>query len=384
MLQPESSKSERIRVLRIIARMNVGGPAVQVSGLMRHLDNSKFDQRLLTGFCDLGEADYLDTAALDISAQRIDGLGRSLSLWNDWKAFTAIRSEIRTFKPHIIHTHTAKAGVLGRLASLSSGMSSKRVHTFHGHLLNGYFSRPVRRLVILIERLLAYSTDVLVSVGVRVRNELIAVGIGSSNKFRVVPPGLELNEVPSRIAARKLLELSEDDFVVSFMGRITQIKRPDRFLDAIDAAKHDIPELKCLIAGEGDLYQVTKDRAAELGLPVIFLGWRSDIEVILAASDVVMLTSDNEGTPLSLIQAGMIGVPAIATRVGSVEEIVKDLQGGLLVERSSYELALALVSLFRDRSILQSYGSFAMEWMNENYSVERLVADHEAIYRSLR
>ena len=172
-----------IRVMRIIARMNVGGPAVQVSGLMRGFNDVEFDQRLYTGFCADNEADYLDTAANDVKAVRIEGFGRRVSVSGDIRAFTSLVKAIRTFKPHIIHTHTAKAGFLGRIASIVSLQTSIRVHTFHGHLLNGYVGSIKRSIVVIAEKSLAIFTNQLLAVGDKVRQDLIQVGIGSKEKF---------------------------------------------------------------------------------------------------------------------------------------------------------------------------------------------------------
>jgi hypothetical protein len=168
-----------IRVMRIIARMNVGGPAVQVSGLMRGFNSTEFDHRLYTGYCASDEADYLDTVATDVNAVRIQGFGRRVSLGGDIKAFITLVKEIRSFKPHVIHTHTAKAGFLGRIASIVSLQRSIRVHTFHGHLLNGYFGSFKRSLVVIAEKSLALFTDELLAVGDKVRQDLLNAGIGS-------------------------------------------------------------------------------------------------------------------------------------------------------------------------------------------------------------
>ena len=167
----------QVKVMQIIARMNVGGPAVIVAELMRGLDKSEIEQILVTGFCDENEADYLDTVATDIKATRIAGLGRSVSIVADVNAFFGLVSLIRKYKPDVIHTHTAKAGVLGRLASLFAGRGAIRVHTFHGHLLHGYFNRPLTKVVILIEKFFAARTKVLIAIGSRVKDELLAAGI---------------------------------------------------------------------------------------------------------------------------------------------------------------------------------------------------------------
>jgi hypothetical protein len=194
--------------MRIIARMNVGGPAVQVSGLMRGFNSHNFDHRLYTGFCADDEADYLDTVATDVKATRIEGFGRRVSLGGDVKAFISLIKEIRSFKPHIIHTHTAKAGFLGRIASIVSLQPSIRIHTFHGHLLNGYFGAFKRRLVIAAEQVLAIFTHELLAVGVKVRQDLLAAGIGKLNKFGLMPPGLEISQLPNKAESQESYGLS--------------------------------------------------------------------------------------------------------------------------------------------------------------------------------
>ena len=377
------SQDRRIRVMRIIARMNIGGPAVQVSGLMRGLNATEFEHRLVTGYCAQDEADYLDTVATDITATRIKGLGRSISPLADLSSFVQIVKEIRTFRPDIIHTHTAKAGVVGRLASLVSGHQSIRVHTFHGHLLHGYFGSIKTHLVIVTERLLAFFTTHLLAVGKKVMNDLLAVGIGTSSKFSIMPPGLELRILPLRITACHELGLDPSKTYCAFIGRITQIKRPDRFLDVVFELKKRGSKMQFIVAGAGDLLNYCSDRVEKESLPVTFLGWREDIETVLAASDLLLLTSDNEGTPLSLIQAGMANLPIIATRVGSIPEIVVDASTGLLTDLSVPALVEAVEKLALDSRMRQTMGEAAHQYTMSRYSVERLVVDHQVLYRNL-
>ena len=182
--------AKKIKVMQIIARMNVGGPAVIVADLMRGLDKSEFDQILITGFCDSDEADYLDTVATDVKATRIGGLGRSVSPIADARAFLSLIATIKRERPDVIHTHTAKAGVLGRLAAMIAGSKATRVHTFHGHLLHGYFDGWKTKLVIAIEKYLARHTDHLIAIGNQVKNDLLAAGIGKPPQFKVFFPGL--------------------------------------------------------------------------------------------------------------------------------------------------------------------------------------------------
>ena len=377
------TRAKPIRVMRVIARMNIGGPAVQVSGLMRGFNPEEFDQRLYTGFCETNEADYLDSVAKDLSAIRIHGLGRSLNLQGDIKSLFSLAREIRSFRPHIIHTHTAKAGFLGRIASLLSLYPSIRVHTFHGHLLSGYFGNAKRRLVTLIERVLALFTDQLLAVGDKVMQDLVKAGIGNSQKFELMPPGLEINTLPSKKEAQAVFGVSSKSLQCVLIGRVTQIKRPDRFLDIVAEVKKRRIQIEFLMAGDGELLVACRERIAAEKLPVKVLGWQSDIERVLAAADIVILTSDNEGTPLSLIQAGMAALPVVTTNVGSIPEIVMDGITGIITTVDVMEMADALEKLAGDVGLRGRMGSAAQEFTMANFGVNRLVHDHEELYKRL-
>jgi glycosyltransferase involved in cell wall biosynthesis len=369
--------------MRIIARMNVGGPAVQVSGLMRGMNSTKFDQRLYTGFCAHDEADYLDTIATDVTALRIEGFGRRVSLSGDLNAFFSLAKEIRSFKPHVIHTHTAKAGFLGRIASIVSFHSSIRVHTFHGHLLYGYFGSFKRFQVVLAERILAMFSHQLLAVGDKVRQDLLAAGVGTLKKFSLMPPGLEIKDLPSKRITQDSYGLNPQNLQVAFIGRITQIKRPDRFLDvALEIKKLGIG-IEFFMAGDGELLNACRERIATEELPVKVLGWQSDIERVLAAADIVILTSDNEGTPLSLIQAGMSGLPVVTTRVGSVPEVVLDGVTGIITSLDVQEIANALEKLAKSAELRARMGAAAQQFTLSNFGVDRLVNDHELLYKKL-
>ncbi|MEY4152908.1 MAG: hypothetical protein RL470_967 [Actinomycetota bacterium] len=301
--------AQRIKVMQIIARMNVGGPAVIVAELMRGLDSSRFEQILITGYCDETEADYLDEVATDITATRIAGLGRSVSPIADLKAFFGLVRTIKTLQPDVIHTHTAKAGALGRLASIIAGRGAVRIHTFHGHLLHGYFAGWKTKLVVLVEKFFAKRTHHLIAIGTEVERELLAAGIGKASQYSVFFPGLPEPHTASKAEIRKRLELDPSAIYCTFVGRLTHIKRPDRLLDIAAAmVKREIP-IHFLIAGEGELFDSSKARATNENLPVTFLGWRKDIADLFAASDIAILTSDNEGIPLTLIQAAQAGLP---------------------------------------------------------------------------
>jgi len=369
--------------MRIIARMNVGGPAVQVSGLMRGFNSDHFDHRLYTGYCAEDEADYLDTVATDVKAVRIQGFGRRVSLGGDLKAFIFLVYEIRDFKPHVIHTHTAKAGFLGRIASIISLRPSIRLHTFHGHLLNGYFGPFKRSLVVIAEKFLALFTHQLLAVGDKVRQDLLNAGIGTKDKFGLMPPGLALRFLPDRQESRITLTLPAKSLHCAFIGRVTQIKRPDRFLDVVSEIKKRGVILDFFIAGDGELLDMCRERIKREDLPVTILGWQSDIERVLSTSDIVVLTSDNEGTPLSLIQAGMAGLPVVTTNVGSVPEVVLDGVTGIVTGLDVQEIADALEKLVNDKVLRTKLGAAAQEFTLSNFGVKRLVHDHEELYKKL-
>lgn len=369
----------------MIARMNVGGPAIQVTGLMRELDPARFDQQLFTGWCADDEADYLLTQAPDVTVTRINGLGRAIKPGDDLAAVRTLHQEIRNFQPHIIHTHTAKAGALVRPTAIASRSGALLVHTYHGHLLHGYFSPAKTRALIALERALAKHTARLVAVGAQVRDDLLSAGIGDAHQFSIIAPGLEFPAPPSRAQAREALGLSSSAIVISLIGRLTGIKRVDRFVEMAELVHAALPdcELQFLVAGDGDAGPTLTSMLRERDLPVTQLGWRTDISRILAATDVLTLTSDNEGTPISLIQAAMAGVPVVATNVGSVKDVVLDDQTGLLAEPTPQSLALHVCSLVENPELRRRLGSTAHEYAQGRYSVQRLAGDHEEMYEQL-
>ncbi|SVA28073.1 uncharacterized protein METZ01_LOCUS80927, partial [marine metagenome] len=212
--------------------MNVGGPAWQVSALVRGLDGGRFESLLISGEVDKDEADFLDLRDPGLPVLKIPSLGRSVRIWGDLRALLLIRRSIRRFRPDIVHTHTAKAGVLGRLAAASCQVPV-RVHTFHGHTLHGYFGRVVSWASKLIERVLARGTTVLVAVGEQVRDDLVKARIGRPDQYIVIPPGVETAEPSDQTLARSRLGLPAEVPVALFVGRLTAIKRPDRLIEAM-------------------------------------------------------------------------------------------------------------------------------------------------------
>ena len=369
-----------VRILRVIARMNVGGPAWQVSILTRGLNSSRFETRLVVGDVGDGEANFVELRDPDLPLVKIPALGRPVRLGDDLRAFVAIRREIRQFRPDIIHTHTTKAGVLGRLAAATCRVPV-RVHTFHGHLLHGYFKRVVSRALVIVEKFLSWRTTALVAVGERVRDDLVAAGIGRNDQYTVIPPGVALVDSHDRISARELLDLPQDAPVVLFVGRLTSIKRPDRLIAAMSIVHERNPDVILGIVGEGDLLEETRRLAEPLGSSVRFLGWQQNVAGLYIAADCVLLTSDSEGMPVTLIEAAMAGVPAVTTDVGSASEVVEDGVTGLVVAPAAEAVADGVIRLLDGGC--RWMGAAARERAEAEFAIGRLIGDHEALYERL-
>ena len=372
-----------IRVLRIIARMNVGGPAIQITGLMQYLPRSEFKQLLVTGYCSAEELDYLDENQIEIDVHKIMGFGRSISIWMDLQVFLALRRRIKYFDPHIIHTHTAKAGFLGRLASLTIRKKYFLVHTFHGHLLHGYFGSCKTKLVILAERVMSNYTDALISVGSRVMEELLAVNIGSSKKFLVFGPGIQLKELPPKKLAMEELNIPSEKYIISWIGRAVKIKAPERILEIARECKLRNLNVHFTISGDGPLLTDLKLKARELELPIQFLGWQSDIEKVLSFSDLVILTSENEGMPVALIQAQMAGIPVLTTDVGSASEVLVNGKSGFCIDYSAKDFVGKIETLINNPQMQKAFSEAGKKNAIEKFSRSRLVSDHANLYRRL-
>ena len=375
--------TRKIKILRIITRMNIGGPAVQIIGLMNNIDKERFDQRLVIGECLSNELDILYQGDFGFMPISIKHLGRKISPLSDLKALILIILEIRRFKPDVIHTHTTKAGVLGRVASILSFHKSKRVHTYHGHLLFGYFKGLKLNLLIALEKTLAIFTHRLVTVGIKVKNDLLKARIGNEKIYSVVNPGLELSNLPSKSEALKTLNLSEGQVYCSFIGRLTQIKRPDRMLEVVEELQRRGSKLHFIVAGGGELLQQSQEVSLAKNLPITFLDWYKDIEVVLTASDITLLTSDNEGTPISLIQSQMAGVVVVSTDVGSVSEIIKEGETGFLTTFLVSDIADKLEQLESDENLRIQMGIGAKTFATELFSIKNMVNKYQEIYLNL-
>jgi glycosyltransferase involved in cell wall biosynthesis len=383
------------RVARVITRLNIGGPSIQAIDLSRELRTSGFETCLVHGHLADGEGDM--TALLPLGDTRtvyIDDLVRPISPWHDLWAFWRIYRALRAWRPDLVHTHMAKAGSLGRLAALAynatrgAGRRARLIHTYHGHVFEGYFGSPSTRLVLSVERWLAKRTDALIAISPQVKEDLLRTyGVATEAQLRLIPLGFNLDRLLSvspqdRAHARPILHLPADAIVVTTVGRLTAIKQHVLFLDMAERLAKRSDRYVFLIVGDGDLRTALEARAGELGLGarVRFLGWRGDLEVVYGATDVFVLTSRNEGTPVALIEA----MAAVSTDVGGVRDVVTGPQLGTLVPfGDAAALAGAVAALADDPAHRGVVGLAGRSSVRERFHATRLIEEITSLYRQL-
>jgi glycosyltransferase involved in cell wall biosynthesis len=384
---------EPIRVLRIIARLNVGGPALHVSYLSSELDKIGYQTTLAAGKIGEGEGS-MESTALErgIHPVYVPTLQREISPFVDGIAVFQILRLIRELRPDVLHTHTAKAGAVGRVAAMLAGSARPPavVHTFHGHVLRGYFSPAKAEAFRRLESSLARVSDALVAVSPEVRDDLIGLGVAPPEKVVVIRLGLDL---AARTAVapgaadelRREAGVPADAFLVGWLGRLTEIKRPADLLEAF--ARVHVPQgAHLLVAGDGPLRADMEALAASLGIGdrVHFVGFRSDVGAVYAACDAVALTSANEGTPVSVIEALAAGRPVVSTDVGGVSDIVREGRSGFLVPAGDVDaISDRLMRLAADPDLRHAFGEAGRSDVVPRYSVPRLVSDVDSLYRRL-
>jgi len=380
--------------MRVIARLNMGGPALHVAYLTAGLRERGYDTTLVAGSLARGEDSMAFVAqGLDVDVVRIDELGREISPLRDLVATVRLARLIRRERPDILHTHTAKAGTVGRVAALLAG--SRRppivVHTFHGHVLRGYFG-PLRSMLFrLLERWLAARTTALIAVSPQVRDDLVALRVAAPECFVVIRLGIELGERVAgeqngRTESRRYLGIPDGRFAVGWIGRMTAVKRTDDVLLAFKRLRDDGVDACLCMVGDGPDREQLERRAHELGVvrDTLFLGYQEDVAPFYAAFDALVLPSSNEGTPVSAIEALAAGRPVVATRVGGVPDVVREGEDGFLVEPGATEdLAERLARLARDPELRERMGKHGRERVLPRYAVDRLVDDVDELYRSL-
>lgn len=384
-----------MKIVRVIARLNVGGPARHVALLNAGLDARGHDTLLVYGALDAGEAS-LEAPAVNsgIRLSKEPFLGRSVSPLSDLRTLVSLLRTLFREQPDVVHTHTAKAGTLGRVAALAYNLTRSRrrralvVHTFHGHVFEGYFSESVNRLVRLTERWLARITDVVVTISPRQQDDIVRrFAVAPASKTVVVPLGLDLDALFAVHTASPHLRdeygATPDDVVVGFVGRLVPVKDVPTLLRAFATALRTAPRLRLVVAGDGTERDIVEALTRELGIGtrVHFARWVSDLPRFYASIDVFVLSSVNEGTPVAAIEAMAAAKPVVATSVGGVPDVVDEGRTGYLVPaRNDAALADALVRLGTSTAAREQFGRAGRERARERYAHTRLVGDIDQLY----
>ena len=346
--------------------MNVGGTARYVGELVEKIPNSK----LATGYVQGSEIE--DPCVKKLEVLRIQHMGRRISPLNDFRAWLELRKVIKEVKPLIVHTHTFKAGLIGRLV----GGTHKRVHTFHGHLFDDQsFSLIEKKMITLAERYLARRTNLLISVGKKVGIELRAEGIGDNQDWLSIPPGVKALPTIERFQARKALGLNSDGMLIGWMARMAEVKNPFLLLEIAE----QLQDVNFVMAGGGDLLDEIRRKAPK---NVAVIGW-ADAATFWSAVDCAISTSDNEGMPVALIEAQLAGVPVIATNVGSNSEVVEDGVTGMVISKNLADLSHAIKNLVANRTLLNLMGEAAKIRATKEFALGKMVDTHEQAYSSL-
>lgn len=347
--------------------MNVGGTARYVSKLVQAIPNSK----LATGFVQGSEVE--DPLVSQLPLVRVNHLGRKISLVNDYKAWRELRAIVRECKPEILHTHTFKAGLIGRLVR----GPYIHIHTFHGHLFEDQsFSSLQKKIITLIEKWLAPRAHVLISVGLSVGKDLREAGIGVGQKWISISPGVEALNLLDKSEARKSIRVNESGILIGWMARMASVKNPNLLLQVASR----IPDVQFVMAGGGELLETIKLNAPE---NVKVIGW-TDAATFWSAVDIAISTSDNEGMPVALIEAQLAGLPVIATNVGSNREVIQDEVTGLIAIRSVDALVSAVNRFTSFPALIRTQGDKGRYRATKEFSLDKMVRSHADLYRELR
>lgn len=389
------------KVLRIINRLNLGGPTLNAAYLTKYLA-PEYETMLLSGMKDESEASsefILDQ--LGIKPIYIKEMHREIHPLKDIAAYKKIKSIIQEFKPDIVHTHAAKAGTVGRLAAASCGVPVI-IHTFHGHVFHSYFSPLKTKVFIGIEQYLAKKSTGIVAISDKQKQELVhEFNIAPEEKFRVIPLGFDLtkyteNRETKRKQFRDEFKIAENEIAISIVGRLVPIKNHQLFLNAFAKAKQSATKkIKAIIVGDGELRTELEQISNSLNLKtvsynnftgdydVMFASWRKDIDVVNVGSDIIALSSNNEGTPVSLIEAQAADKPIITTRVGGVENIVAPENGILVNPGDEIGFSEALIKLVNEDALRLEMSKKGWIFVREKFHYTRLVNDMNNYYKQL-
>ena len=388
------------KVLRVITRLNIGGPSIQAVSLTSRLKAFGYNSLLVHGSRSPGEGDmgYL-LAREGVEALKVPDLQRPVNPKRDFDAACQLYRVLCDFEPDILHTHTAKAGALGRLAAVLYNLTRGRrhpvrmVHTYHGHVFDGYFGKRSTAVFLGLERWLARWTDRIIAISPRIADEITKrYVIGRSDQVCSIRLGFDLapfvgiDDNMCR-AARERLAVPDNTLVVTTVGRLTEIKKHDLFLEMAQRVCSSRQDVLFFVVGDGELRVKLESMARALGLKAVvrFLGWRQDLSTIYAASHLFVLTSRNEGTPVALIEAMASGIPGISTDVGGVRDVITSPSVGSVVPFGDADALAseALSILARNSTERRAMGMRARDVVSKRFTIERLVREIAHLYGEL-
>jgi len=391
------------KVLRIINRFNLGGPTFNAALLTKYMA-PEYETLLIGGKEEDSEKSsqhILDD--LNISAHYVDNMQRDIGLKNDRQAYKEIKAIIKNFKPDIIHTHASKAGAIGRSAGIAYG-KAKLVHTFHGHVFHSYFGSFKTNIYKNVERALALKTDKIVAISQRQKLELSKKHkICAEDKIEVIPLGFDLDKFQfgqkeKRASFRKKYSIEDDEIAIGIIGRLVPIKNHRFFINAIkELTLKSNKKVRAFIVGDGEERENLKNYTTALGLDFLngdfkngmkatvhFTSWVKEVDWVNAGLDIIALSSLNEGTPVSLIEAQASGRPIISTKVGGVSDIVKSNKTAMLVPAENQNLFNEkLIELVEDENLRFEMGKNGWNFVNKQFHYSRLVKDMKSLYENL-
>lgn len=393
-----------IRILRIINRLNIGGPTYNATFLSKFLP-APFKTLLVAGQKEDNEASSeFILEKYDVKAHKIKDMVRTPGIWGDLKSLLQIIKLIQEYKPHIVHTHAAKAGILGRIAAFIC-RTPIIIHTFHGHTFEGYFSKTISKIVILIERCLALITTKIIAISEVQKLDLSSkFNVCRATKIQVIPLGLDLNpflnpDIQARPVFRKQWGIEENTLALGIVGRLVPIKNHKLFLDSFQYWKANSNQaIKAIIIGDGELKEDLINHCQLLNLKVysgepnenlhsadvVFTSWITDIANALPGLDMLCLSSDNEGTPVSLIEAQAAGLTILTTDVGGIKDCTLPGISAILIEKNNLkeysEQGLELIDNSEKRIHLSNG---ARDFIENHYHYTRLIKDFKELYTQL-
>jgi glycosyltransferase involved in cell wall biosynthesis len=365
-----------MKVLHIITRLNTGGPAVFLDYLTQSMSELNCENMIAYGFCESNESDYTESHKFKAKLIKVNSLHRSLNPIDDIKTFFLLRKTIKQIKPDVVNTHTSKAGVLGRLAAKSLDKNLPVVHTFHGHLIYGYFARYKSFVFTIIEKFMAKFTNSAVAVTGETKSSLTALGIGKKINWQVIPIGItpKDNQIKAISAGDKIKLL--------WVGRFTDIKDPFFAIEVLKLLNKQSPNnFELTMVGEGELFEKTK--AAAKALPITFTGWIINPFESGIDFDLLLITSKNEGLPLVMLEAASNHRVTMSRDVGGVGEFIENNETGYLIKSGAKDMADKLIQISENKKVLEELGMKANKLLKQRFSVENMAKSYLSLYSSL-